>query len=119
MSTVAVYFANELIDRLKRYAEERKLNFSEACRELIELGFKVGDAQERGQSEESKRKQELEDKHTSYLLQILNIEKEILRCVFNKEATTLGGATAEEDLLIIKENVKNFIESYMGKNDGT
>ena len=96
------------------HAKEIDKTPSSACRLLIELGLDVELAKKKNK-ETDQRKDELFEKQISYLLQNLNISKEILRCVFQESSVISGGKNAEDNLKIIKEGSEKYIEGYLKK----
>ena len=91
---------------------------SQAIKELIELGIKVYNLNKQNDlnSEEKKRlekEEELNKQHTKYLLRILSVNADILRCVYDKEKVANGELDVEKQISHIKSQVDNFIEGYL------
>ena len=104
------------IEELKNIAEQSHKSFSKFTCEMIELGLRVHKMQsEDEKSDEDKKRIELQQKHTEYLLQTLNLNREILRCVFNGENVKYNSKDANELVEKIKDMAGQYIEGYLGK----
>lgn len=117
MPSVIIHLPDEVKSRVTEYAHAQNKSVSAACRQLIELGLEIDTLRQQGPSLEAKRKEELTEKHTFYLLQTLNLTKEIVRCVFDKEAVKSGGNSADELMTRVKEGTKSYLEAYLGRDE--
>jgi len=117
MPSVTIHLPDDVKEDVEKYADEIKKSFSAACRKLIEIGYKVEQSMKKQTADEEQKSNELRDKHTLYLLQNLNISKEILRCVFNKDRVRSGGNTAEDNLSTIRDGTKEYIKGFLGKEE--
>jgi len=117
MPTTSIHLPDDIHRDVQRYAHENcKNNFSAACRILMETGLKVKVLKNKNVSAKQQKKAELAEKQTLYLLQNLNITKEILRCVFNSKYVLTGGSTAEENLKMIPAGTQHYIDGFIGKD---
>jgi predicted transcriptional regulator len=117
MPSVIIHLPEDVKSSVTQYAKAHDKSVSAACRQLIELGLEIEKLRQKGTSPEAKKMEELIEKHTFYILQNLNLTKEIVRCVFEKEAVISGGDSAEELINAVKEGTKKYIDAYLGRDE--
>jgi len=92
---------------------------SHVMKDMIELGIKVhlmNKENHESIDEKNKREkeEELQKKHTTYLLRLLGLSADIFRCVHDKNKLPDSTNYVEEDIAKIKNKVDAFIEGYLG-----
>jgi|TARA_R110000868_G_scaffold173799_1_gene410178 DNA-directed RNA polymerase subunit F len=115
MPQVHCYLPEKTVDKLEEIQSiEGHESLSKAIKEVIDLGIKVyffnKDNEEK--SNEMSKEEELEKKHTAYILRILGMTSDILRCVFDKDKVSGNTTNPEEQIASIKDKVDLYIEEY-------
>ena len=116
MPRVVTFLDDETIQNLKEIGDESGKSISKITSELIEIGYNIKYNKDiHVASLQDKRKQELVDKHTEYLLRILTITKDMYRCTRNENSQY-----EEEDtsgaLKTIKADIAEEIKQYLSKD---
>lgn len=115
MPQINTSLPENLIKELQKIAKKTNKSFSKTVCDIVELGLKIyekqGDLQNQ---EELRKKQELEEKHTEYLLRISAYCIDILRCVIN-EKSKYSGKNMDEIMELVKNNVQEQINRYIEK----
>ncbi len=92
---------------------------SQVMKEMIDLGIRVYTQSKAAasMSPEDKmrleKEEELKAQHTTYLLRLLGISTDILRCVYDKEKLNTPHDTPEDHIANIKKKVDNYIDGYI------
>lgn len=102
--------------QVKDNAEQEGVSVSVYTASLIKLALKIKQLQgdENKQNEEEK-KAELEEKHTEFLLKILGLQAEVLRCVYDSSKVKNKTGDVESNINRIDEKAKEFIHQFLGK----
>lgn len=115
MPQIYTSIGEHTIEQLEKISKKTGKSFSKITAEMVELGLKVYEARSENQiSEVEKKKAELEEKHTEYLLRIMNLCSEILRCTFDPDKMESKSKNPEEAISEIKEKMQFYIKSYTG-----
>lgn len=112
MSKISIYIKDSIEEQLKQEAKKNEKSLSEYAGELIELGLKIKSMQ---QDESRKKEEELMDKTPEYLLRIMNICSEVLRCSYDPNKALQKAETADEALSMIREKAVSYINGFTGK----
>lgn len=111
MAKIATFINPELIKNIKELYKDSDKSFSKIVSELVDIGYKVklhqNTQQQPGFQEE--RKANLKDKHTEYLLRIMAIASDVLRCTRN-DRSKYSGESINDVLNTIAVNTQNFIK---------
>ena len=59
------------------------------------------------------KEEELKQQHSMYLLRLLSLNADILRCVYDENKFTSPSNTVEEHIAKTKQKVDHFIEGYV------
>ena len=113
------YLPQKTLDQLDKVKlDDGYDSSSHVMKDMIEIGLKVhlmnqgnvlsGDDKYRMEKEE-----ELQKKHTTYLLRLLGLSADIFRCVYDENKIPKSKGNVEEDIAEIKNKVESFIDSYI------
>ncbi len=100
---------------VNQYATKNHKSFSRSMSDLVELGLKVSKIQDEGGDNDDKKLDELEKKHTEYLLRTMNICSEIFRCCYESSKVSDESTSANETLNNIKGKVNHYIDGFLQK----
>lgn len=114
MPQINTSLTQSTIDELKNIAENEKKSFSKVVNEIIELGLKIHKVQQGKTNKKQEKLQELEQKHSEYLLRILTTCNEILLKVYG-EKSMYKSDNPETITKMITGNIQKYIEGFTGK----
>jgi hypothetical protein len=116
MQKISASLSASTVVNLKELSKSSGKSLSQTISELIEIGCKVKQYQETQKSNpQEKKKAELVDKHTEYLLRTMALVADCYRCIRN-EKSKYTEANVSDVLSIIASNVKNFIDGYLNRS---
>ena len=112
MQRIAIFLEEELGNDIRNRAKDHSISVSECAVSLIKLGLKVKALQEKsGEGEaEIEAKDPFLEKHSEYLLRILNICSEILRCTHDPKRAHYQNEKPDDVLEQIKDRIQNTIK---------
>lgn len=112
LQVIVSHFAHET---LKEMAKTKKESLSKIASQMIEIGLRIEKNRNKIGEETNNNIEELEAKHTEYLLRILGITSDILRCVNKPTDTRYGHKEAGEELNAITNNIQSYIDGFAEK----
>jgi len=115
MSRFTVTLTDEINEKLQQLATEEGKTLSAVISEALELKFKIHDMNDQPKNEATKKMEELALKVPENVLRILAITSEILSCVYDKNAVKYKQETAAEELVVIKQKIRAYIEDCVNK----
>jgi viroplasmin and RNaseH domain-containing protein len=109
MPQISTTITDDLIKNLQNIAKNSRKSFSKVTSDMIELGLET---YENKQNKAAQNTSDLTDKHSEYLLRLLNINAEILKKTYGIKSQY---KTDNPTLILqkIEDNVKAFIEKYL------
>ena len=120
MPKVYCYLNQKTVDQLEQIKlNEAHESTSQTMKEIIDLGIKVylHNKENLALSESDKKRlekeEELKQQHTMYLLRLLSLNADILRCVYDENKFTNPSNHVEEHIAKTKQKVDHFIEGYV------
>lgn len=119
MPKVYCYLNQHSIDQLEQIKKDEGYeSSSQAIKEIINLGLKVyafnkGDNLTEEEKNRQKKEDELKEQHTMYLLRLLALNADILRCVYDPSKLPDSLGTTEEYIAKVKQKVEYFIDGYI------
>lgn len=117
MPRIVTFLNDETIQNLKEAGDNSGKSISKIVAELIEIGYNIKYNKDiHVASLQDKKKQELVDKHTEYLLRILTITKDMYRCTRN-ENSQYEEDDASDALKTIKTDIAKEIKQYLSKDN--
>jgi len=109
MPRVVSFLNDEIMKNIKELYKDSDKSLSRIISELVDIGYKVKQHHETQQTDPiEKRKAELKDKHTEYLLRIMAVTTDIYRCIRN-EKSKYNEELIDEVLDTIVTNARIFI----------
>lgn len=114
MAKIATFINPELINSIKELYKDSDKSFSKIISELIDIGYKVKLHQNTQQQPDlqEERKAQLKDNHTEYLLRIMAIASDVLRCIRN-EKSKYSEEKIDDVFNTITANTRNFIKKKL------
>jgi len=109
MPRIVAFLDDEVINNLKALYKNSDKSLSRIVSELVDIGYKVKLYHEK-QPDQQAEKPLLPNKHTEYLLRIMAIATDILRCIRNGKSKYKEVAI-DDVLVTIATNTQNFINS--------
>ena len=120
MPKVYCYLNQKTVDQLEQIKlDEAYESTSQAMKEIVDLGIKVylHNKENLALSESDKKRlekeEELKQQHTMYLLRLLSLNADILRCVYDENKFTNPSNMIEEHIAKTKQKVDHFIEGFV------
>ena len=120
MPQVHCYLNQKMADQLEEIRKEEGYDsLSQAVKEMLSLGIKVHlvNKENPSLSDEEKsrleKEEELKNKHTEYLLRMLEISADTFRCVYDKEKIKDAPDTAGEHIVKVKQKISKYVEDYV------
>lgn len=112
------YLSQQKVDQLEQIKkEEGHRSTSAVMKEMIDLGLKVYlHNKDKGSAEEIellKKEAELNRQHTRYLLRILSLNNDILRCVYDNNKFPEESGLFEDHIAKMKQKVDHYIDGYI------
>ena len=87
---------------------------SQVLKELVSLGLQAYVSKNTTpENNKSDKEAGLRMKHTTYMLRMIGITSDVLRCVFDKNKVDGSNNNAEEQLAFIKNKVDHYIDGYL------
>ena len=109
------YLPQKTIDEIEKIQVDNNYSsMSQVLKELVDIGLKSYSSKNIiPTNNKSDKEADLRMKHTTYMLRMIGITSDVLRCVFDK--SKVGGAhnNAEEQLAFIKNKVDHYIDGYI------
>ena len=113
MPRVISFLNDEVIKNIKGLYKDSDKSLSKIIAELVDIGYKIRQHHEAQQSDpQEKKKTELADKHTEYLLRIMAVVADTYRCV-RSERSKYNDGSSDEVLNTIATNVQSFINGKL------
>ena len=118
MPRLVTFVGEHTLETINEKAEKNKISASKYASGLIEFALKIKsmEADPKAKKAEEKRR-ELELKTPEYLLRILNISSEILRCNHDPEKMKVKQADVDHALDSITAEVKTYLKGYLGEDN--
>ena len=120
MPQVHCYLNQKTADEIEQIRqEEGHESLSAAMKEMLILGIKVHqiNKDKKGLSFDEKQRAEKEEElkalHTTYLLRILEINADVLRCVFDPNKIPNSQEKVGDHIVKIKSKVDEYIEKFI------
>lgn len=114
-SRIITYLNKNTLADIKVLAKKSKKTLSATAAELIDIGYQLKQHQEKQNIDAiHPKKEELISRHTQYLLMIMAITSDILRCIRN-EKSKYTEKTADEAINRIEKNTLDFIKNFIEK----
>lgn len=109
------YLPQKTIDGIEKIqVDDNYGSLSQVLKELIDLGLQAYSLKNRIPiNNKSNREVDLRMKHTTYMLRMIGITSDVLRCVFDKNKVDGTHNNAEEQLAYIKNKVDHYIDGYI------
>jgi len=113
------YLPQKTIDQLEKVKlSDGYDSSSHVMKDMLEIGLKVhlmnqDDKLSDDDKYKLEKEEELQKKHTTYLLRLLGLSADIFRCVHDKSKLPDSKNNAEEDIAKIKNKVDSFIDGYI------
>lgn len=114
------YLSQKTILQLEQIKQDEGYeSTSQVMKEMIDLGILVytQNKDKANMSPEDKmrleKEEELKAQHTTYLLRLLGMNTDILRCVYDKEKLNTQQDSAEDHVVNIKKKVDNYIDGFI------
>lgn len=120
MPKVYCYLNQTTVDQLEQIKKDEGYeSSSQAMKEIINLGLKVytmnkDDNVSEEEKNRLKKENELKQQHTMYLLRLLAMNADILRCVYEPSKLPEPSGNLDEHIAKMKQKVDHFIEGYIG-----
>ena len=114
MPQITTSFPQGIIDSLKNIAQNDKKSFSKVVSEIVELGLKIHEAQQKSANKRPEKLRELDQKHSEYLLRILTTCNEILLKIYGGKSMYKSD-NPETITKMITGNIQKYIEGFTGK----
>ena len=97
---------------------EEQLEESITMKEMLSLGIKVYLINQNNKIDESEKRrlekeEELQKMHTTYLLRIMELSADILRCVYDKDKEEKSQYIVSDQISLIKKKVDEYITNYV------
>lgn len=117
MPKISTFLNEDMVQNLKEIGSESGKSISKITSELIEIGYNIKYNKDIHEASlQDRRKQELVDKHTEYLLRILTITKDMYRCTRN-ENSQYEEEDVSDALKTIKADIAEEINQYLSKDN--
>lgn len=109
------YLPQKTIDEIEKIQVNDNYNsMSQVLKELIDLGLQSYSSKNTtSTNNKSDKEADLRMKHTTYMLRMIGITSDVLRCVFDKSKVDGAHNNAEEQLAFIKNKVDHYIDGYI------
>ncbi len=109
------YLPQKTIDEIEKIQVDNNYgSMSQALKELVDLGLQAYNAKNTTPANnKSDKEADLRMKHTTYMLRMISITSDVLRCVFDKNKIDGAHNNAEEQLAYIKNKVDHYIDEYI------
>ena len=112
MPRIITYLNKKMLEDIHNLSKNSKKSMSETAAELIDLGYNLKKHQEKQTTDKVQTKmEELVSRHTQYLLIIMAISSDVLRCVRN-EKSKYSEKTANEAINRIEKKTLDFIKEF-------
>jgi len=90
------------------------LHIPQVLKELVDIGLKSYSSKNIiPTNNKSDKEADLRMKHTTYMLRMIAITSDVLRCVFDQSKVDGAHNNAEEQLAFIKNKVDHYIDGYL------
>lgn len=120
MPQLHCYINQKMADQLESIRQgEGYDSTSQAMKEMIALGIKVylinkeSDDKTEAEKNRLEKEEELQKMHTTYLLRIMELSADILRCVYDKDKAQNGQQVVGDQIALIKKKVDDYIHNYV------
>ena len=113
MSRISISLEESIKKQIEELASKEETPVAKYIVGLIQLGLKIKTMQ---QDETRKKEQELQEKMPEYLLTLIGLCSETLRCTYDPEKIRNKSKNAEDSIAIIKEKVTAYIDGFTGRD---
>lgn len=120
MPKVYCYLNQKTIDELEQIKQvEEHESTSQVLKEMVTLGIRVYQMNrkdsELNESEKLRleKEEELRKQHTVYMLRLLALNADILRCVYDNEKIPKSQNDVEHHILEIKKSVDKYLNDFI------
>lgn len=120
MPQVHCYLNQKMADQLDKIKDDEGYeSSSQAMKEMLSLGIKVylinkenlpTDDTDKNRLD---KEEELKNMHTMYLLRMLELNSDILRCVYDQNKLKNAPDNSSDHIIKIKQKVDDYIEEYI------
>ena len=109
------YLPQKTIDEIEKIQVDNNYSsMSQVLKELVDIGLKSYSSKNIiPTNNKSDKEADLRMKHTTYMLRMIGITSDVLRCVFDKSKVDGAHNNAEEQLAFIKNKVDHYIDGYI------
>ena len=109
------YLPQKTIDEIEKIQVDNNYSsMSQVLKELVDIGLKSYSSKNIiPTNTKSDKEADLSMKHTTYMLRMIAITSDVLRCVFDQSKVDGAHNNAEEQLAFIKNKVDHYIDGYL------